>query len=121
MDALTITIYPASEGGCLYDIYGEDLDALADKLATEFMPDSEEPVSLDGGQCTTTMLNALGMAFSQAEDLIKCMKGEECPGCLVDMGGVATPAQALSRYQHGRLCSACGAREALEGDFIGAR
>lgn len=25
---------------------------------------------------------------------------------------------ALSRYGHGRICSECGVREALKGDFI---
>lgn len=28
---------------------------------------------------------------------------------------------ALSRYGHGDICSDCGVREALQGDFIGKR
>lgn len=109
MNALTIVIRASdNEEGYLYDVYKSEPNcALADNA--------------DGGLCTTTMLNALGMAVSQAEELIKREKGEECPGCWVDMGGSGQPPQAISRFGNGRLCSACGTREALEGDFIAER
>ncbi len=111
MEALTIRIYAAAEGGYMYDIYDTD-------VADNIEPELE---SVDGGLCTTTMLNALGMAAQQAEELIERAKGEECPGCGADMGGDHQPPQAISRYQHGRLCSPCGTQEAIEGDFIGER
>jgi len=42
---------------------------------------------------------------------------DTCKGC-----GDALPENtamcALSRYAHGYICSACGTREALQGDFI---
>lgn len=65
MKALTITIYEASEGGYLYDIYDTELEQTARLI------ESGQNDSLDGGLCTTTLLNALGMATQQAEALIK--------------------------------------------------
>ncbi len=59
MNTLIIKIEEASDGeGFLYDIY-----------------ESEQSIingddSLDGGQCTTTIENALDMAYSQAKDLL---------------------------------------------------
>lgn len=40
-----------------------------------------------------------------------------CPGCKIKIKGPIDT--ALSRYGHGNLCSKCGTREAVEGDFIG--
>jgi hypothetical protein len=37
-----------------------------------------------------------------------------CPGCKHHIPGFP----ALSRYGYGNLCSDCGTREALEGNFI---
>lgn len=56
INALTIKIFEASEGGYIYDIFDTDED------------DAE---SIDGGLCTTTLLNALHMAHDQAQDLIE--------------------------------------------------
>lgn len=55
IDSLTIKIYPASDEGYMYDIYdNEDGDGDA----------------IDGGQCTTTLQNALDMAHEQAHAII---------------------------------------------------
>lgn len=65
MEAITIRIYRAEdEDGYFYDIYKGD--AIEEAYMTSLAPESD-----DGGLCTTTMLNALGMAVSQAEDLIR--------------------------------------------------
>ena len=61
MDALTIVIEAVSEGGYQYDIY----------TGTPGEIESGYAVSLDGGLCTTTLENALGMATSQAVEIIK--------------------------------------------------
>lgn len=61
MDALTIVIEAVSEGGYQYDIY----------TGTPGEIESGYAVSLDGGLCTTTLENALGMATSQAAGIIK--------------------------------------------------
>ncbi len=59
---LTISIYEAADGGFMYDIYkNKDLAAIAESPSH----------SDDGGLCTTSITNALGMAVSQAQDLIK--------------------------------------------------
>jgi IMP cyclohydrolase len=56
MNELVIKIYEASDGeGYIYDIYTEDNDIA-------------EPV--DGGQCTTTLENALEMAYEQAHAVL---------------------------------------------------
>lgn len=56
MHTLVIKIEEASDEGYMYDIYdSEDMDG----------------DSLDGGQCTTTLENALEMAYEQARVLIK--------------------------------------------------
>lgn len=47
---LTIIIEEASDGGYMYDIYEDD-----------------DTNSVDGGLCTTTMANALEMAYTQAQ------------------------------------------------------
>ena len=61
MDALTIVIEAVSEGGYQYDIYtGKPAEI-----------ESGYAVSVDGGLCTTTLENALGMATSQAAGIIK--------------------------------------------------
>lgn len=58
MEAITIVIRKAeNEPGYFYDIY-------------EGEPDCPMEDSKDGGLCTTTLINALGMAAAQAEDLI---------------------------------------------------
>lgn len=57
---LTINIFETSEGEWQYDIYNCDLTDAAN---------GADP--LDGGVCTTTLENALGMAVQQAQDLIK--------------------------------------------------
>lgn len=108
METITIRISATDQGGYMYDIWKGD-------QVSEDAPDSD-----DGGQCTTTMLNALKMAAGQAEDIIKDEKGEECPGCL-ERDLTKTQGVALSRYGHGDICPDCGTQEALEGDFIGAR
>jgi hypothetical protein len=38
-----------------------------------------------------------------------------CKGCGEELTSIQT---ALSRYGHGDICSECGVREALSGDFI---
>lgn len=40
---------------------------------------------------------------------------EHCKGCGEELTSIES---ALSRYGHGDICSECGVREALEGDFI---
>lgn len=59
MESVTIRITEAVEGGYFYDIWEKDVAA------------GNDEESDDGGFCTTTMLNALGMAMQQAETLIK--------------------------------------------------
>jgi len=106
MEAITIRIYASdSEGGYMYDIYNED----------QVFTDAD---SVDGGLCTTTMLNALGMAVSQAEDLIKRVKGEECAGCWQTITGTAI---SSTFDENTKLCVDCKAREKQEGDFIAER
>jgi hypothetical protein len=56
LNALVIRIFEASDGGYIYDIFDTEDD------------DAE---SIDGGLCTTTLLNALHMAHNQAQDLIE--------------------------------------------------
>ena len=58
MEAITIIIYEASEGGYMYDIY-----------EGEGVPPCED--AYDGGHCTSTLENAIEMAASQAVDLVK--------------------------------------------------
>ena len=110
MDALTILIFPASEGGYMYEIYDHDH---GDRCLV-----SDACVSNDGGLCTTTMQSALGMATEQAEDLIKQRKGVECPGCGADMTDMAT---VVSTNGHGSICHTSAGEERTEGDFIGDR
>lgn len=43
------------------------------------------------------------------------MKDNICIGC----GRVLETSPALSRYNHGDICSDCGRSEAFYGDFIG--
>lgn len=64
MDDLTIHIYASDEGGYKYDIWTTDPE---NALDTD---------SVDGGHCTTTMLNALGMANDQAAHIITLNKQE---------------------------------------------
>jgi len=45
------------------------------------------------------------------------METYTCKGCEVEIN---PDTAALSRYDHGLLCSECGVLEALYGDFIGA-
>jgi hypothetical protein len=66
MDELTIHIFPASDGGYMYDIYDCGPD--------ECYNGGGERECVDGGQCTSTLKNALDMAQGQAHDLIKRAK-----------------------------------------------
>lgn len=60
---MTISIYESSDGdGFFYDIFDR---------APE---DVEDLDPLDGGFCTTTMENALGMAMAQALEIIQSKK-----------------------------------------------
>ena len=61
IESLTIKINPTEqgEGGYMYDIY--------DTTDEEW---SDEMLSMDGGQCTTTLLSAIEMAAAQAKDII---------------------------------------------------
>jgi len=70
MDEITITIYRSEEGGYKYDIYDCGLEEAV-----------ERDDSTDGGHCTSTMIHALGMAESQAKDLIE-REGDKCPECI---------------------------------------
>lgn len=104
MESITIRITEASEGGYIYDLY--KFDAI-NELAEPW----------DGGQCTTTMLNALGMAVQEAEEIIKAEKGTECLGCGEDIekkGGV----KSATHMSYGMMCSPCIDRMNKEGDFI---
>lgn len=108
MDALTIRIYASlSEEGYAYDIYTEDV----------VMP-VLELTNVDGGLCTTTMLNALGMATSQAADLIRSHKGTECGGCNQTIEGTVFKSTFDGDTD---LCCECKGREKREGDFIAER
>ena len=62
MQSLTIKIFEAtSEEGFYYEIYdNDDID--------------DETESIDGGLCTTTIENALEMAYVQAQAIIKASK-----------------------------------------------
>ena len=71
MDNLVIVIKKAEdqdEDGFFYDIY--------DEVPSEFGNVGEEN-SLDGGFCTGSMLDAMGMALSQAKEIIKKYKKDE--------------------------------------------
>jgi hypothetical protein len=59
LDAITIRIYAASDGGYLYDVYTGD--AVDEDLADN---------SDDGGLCTGAFTDALGMAESAARDVL---------------------------------------------------
>ncbi len=115
MDAITIKIYASSDNeGYMYDIYNEEM--------------TEDSESVDGGLCTTTMMNALGMAVKQAEVLIEKEMGIECPGCSVNILEIdpqpEKPRDRVSGYSihgHGEMCMECIDRELEEGDFIDAR
>lgn len=69
MHEMTIHIYPTDQGGYKYDIYRGSPE------------DAEGADSIDGGHCTTTMVNALGMAASQAEALMPIEETEKCDEC----------------------------------------
>ena len=56
-----------------------------------------------------------------AESLVaELQETSRCPGCDCRFADLYS-FPALSRYEHGDLCSECGRREALEGDFIRER
>lgn len=60
--AITITIYESeSEDGYMYDIYNTDLQGAVDT----------DDGSIDGGLCTGSMADAVGMATAQALELLK--------------------------------------------------
>lgn len=113
---LTIAIYEAQEGGYFYDIFTEDIIAQLQLGRDEGTLSDIDNRAADGGQCTTTLREALAMAVTATEAILQ-KQDEECPGCNTTIEGYP----ALSRYRHGKLCSDCGVREALEGDFIGNR
>jgi len=52
--------------------------------------------------------------YEDAKVVTLVHKKRTCPGCLK----VFTGFPALSRYEHGDICSDCGMREAFDGDFI---
>ena len=59
MDEITIRIYKSvDEPGYFYDIYDKDCEVL-----------SEENI-IDGGHCTTTIENALEMAYEDAKKVL---------------------------------------------------
>lgn len=61
IDAITIRVYASSnEDGYMYDLY--KADAVDDEKFVD---------SYDGGLCTGSMLDALGMAVHQAETIIR--------------------------------------------------
>ncbi len=41
-----------------------------------------------------------------------------CKGCGEDISIINPSYLALSRYGYGKICSDCGTREALQGNFI---
>lgn len=111
MDAITIRIYQAEAGGYMYDIYKGD--AIEEAYTESLAPDSD-----DGGMCTTTMQNALGMAVQQATAIIRQELGEQCPGCWKDTSAVyCTMCPVLKMI----VCPDCRARAQIEGDFISER
>lgn len=61
MENITITIHYGENEGYLYDIYAG--------TAEEVAADTIE--SLDGGCCTGTLEDALGMATEQAREIIR--------------------------------------------------
>lgn len=62
MENLIITVFKSEqEEGFYYDIYGDnDTDAIS----------TGEANVLDGGHCTTTIENALDMAYKQAQTIL---------------------------------------------------
>lgn len=116
MDSITITIKEYSEGGYYYDIYDHEHGADCE--------DAEECESEDGGWCTTTMANALGMAESAARDLIERKKGRECAGCGDDcrvVGDSPTPYVTDDGHTIEDVCKNCMLQKEAVGDFIGER
>jgi hypothetical protein len=61
MNEITIKIWPASDEGYMYDIF-------------DTSEPTEDAIAVDGGQCTTTLENALEMAYEQAQALISKAK-----------------------------------------------
>lgn len=61
MEEIIIQIFEHSEGGYEYNIYENESDL-------------DENVSLDGGLCTGTLMDALGMAMEQSKVIIKKLK-----------------------------------------------
>jgi len=57
MNEIIIYVREASEGGYVYDIY-------------ESEDDFNDGNSVDGGLCTSTMINAIEMASEQAQGLL---------------------------------------------------
>lgn len=112
MDAITIRIRATEdEQGYMFEVY--DGDAIDGPHLTSLGPCTD-----DGGQCTTTMKNALGMAVARSERLITRELGDECPGCWKDMScRYSRMHQALGFT----VCPSCHERADIEGDFIGKR
>ena len=75
MKTLAIEIYENSEGDFNYEIFAKSED-IADDVE-----------SLDGGCCTSTIENALTMAYGQAQDLLKRENATKCVMC----GGIYKP------------------------------
>lgn len=66
MESITITVTESSNGGYVYQVWAHDLEVSA-MLAEEGSTEGDD----NGGLCTSTLLNALGMALEQAESLIE--------------------------------------------------
>jgi hypothetical protein len=114
MNAITIRIRPTpsdNDGRYYFDIYKGD-------AVEEAYTNSLEPISYETAICTTTLQDALEMARDKVTELIRKEKGEECPGCGVDMLKYGS---VLSLFSLLAICEGCGEAEVEEGDFIGSR
>lgn len=65
MNTITINIFEDSEEGFQYDIYE----------SAEAMEECKDP--LDGGTCTSTIENALEMAYMQAQEILKAINSDK--------------------------------------------
>ena len=70
--------------------------------------DSINPIEVEITGIAQGIINTLGKSLKKRSFL------EECLGC----GEPQSNHPAMSRYDHGDICSDCGMREAIEGDFI---
>lgn len=106
---ITIRITEATEGGYMYDIY--DGNAVDDELAGD---------TYDGGQCTTTIGNALGMANEAALKMIRenfsdnTFNNDICPGSLDENGEPMDADETAHKFDDEGVCSECGATNITE-------